>query len=399
MENQNDQNRIAEALESTGASLREEASIRNEVMRRVHEHASTGRSASPPLATRTWRLVRRIGAVAACLLIALFIWSPWSSHGLGAQQAFAAAIAKVESAGTFACRQISTHLNDNNEVETHVTDFLYREPHLERIDRLEGPGAGEYMITDYDQRKRLVVQEDDQSAQLQDISDMYQIDPDTGRVKHAELGNNAREDIFRIASRAVKDLGMTELNGREAWLLQSDDGGEAVRTVWLDPETGNPVQVEIARPELQQSFMYTDIRIDEPIDGSNFDLSPPEGYAYREYKPADEHYGKLAAKMMHVLRECHEYRSKNDQFPASLDDLIKNGMDAATLRTLLAPPDDSNGKPVMIYRPPVEGADWGTTILLYEAPHSRQGGRVAAGFTDGHVELMNLDVFEAALKK
>jgi len=55
------------------------------------------------------RLLAKCVAVAACAVVALLIWNPWG-RGIGATEAFAAAIAKVESAGTFACRQVNTRI-------------------------------------------------------------------------------------------------------------------------------------------------------------------------------------------------------------------------------------------------------------------------------------------------
>jgi hypothetical protein len=63
-------------------------------------------------------LIGKLAALAACGVIALLIWNPWG-RGIGASEAFAAAIANVERSHTFACRQIVTQVDKDGMKDTH----------------------------------------------------------------------------------------------------------------------------------------------------------------------------------------------------------------------------------------------------------------------------------------
>ena len=112
-------NEVTRALDDLGGALRGQPSVRGEVMRRVTEQAATGGSMTgSPASWRGRRLLGKLVALAACAVVALLIWSPWG-NGIGASEAFAAAIAKVESAGTFACRQVVTEQFEFDRAVAH----------------------------------------------------------------------------------------------------------------------------------------------------------------------------------------------------------------------------------------------------------------------------------------
>ena len=399
---QDNEQHVAGALTELGDALRRQPSVRDAVMRRVTREAATGDASRQRPGLTSRRSLARFAAIAACAVVALLVWSPWGGGGIGAQQAFAAAIAKVEAAGTFACRQIVTEVGADGEPEVHEISYVFQEPNLERIEYGEGLPE-QVMITDYAKQARLVVRPDDKVAVLQDLRTLYTTDEETGQVKPTELGTHARDDVLRISARAVKDLGMTKLNGRDVWVLQSDDdGAERIVTVYVTPEDGKPVQVELTRRSSKQSLVYADIQMDTPLDESLFSFEPPEGYAVEDdgkdpKTPFDEMNGKMAAKMMRVVMECYTYMSKHgEKWPAKLDDLTTAGVDAQKLKTLLAAPDSKDGKPVIVYRQPKEGET--DAVVVYEAPEFRRGGTVVVGFTDGHVEIVTKKRFAELMK-
>jgi hypothetical protein len=192
------------------------------------------------------------------------------------------------------------------------------------------------------------------------------------------------------------------------------DGTQAVTTVWADPKTNKPVQIELASPSKQSSFMYTDIRIDEALDDALFSLDPPAGYATlappgdgdgspRSALPAEvaELNGKMLSKMKYLVMECFKYQSKQKDFsfPAQLSDLTAAGVTSERkLRTMLAAPDRPDGPPVILYRKPREGKDSGTEIVVYEAPGHRRDGKVIVGMWDGHSEILDEAKFEELMK-
>jgi outer membrane lipoprotein-sorting protein len=395
-------NEVTRALDDLGGALRGQPSVRNEVMRRVTQHAATGGSTTGSTAQwRGRRLLGKLAAVAACAVVALLIWNPWGNT-IGASEAFAAAIAKVEAAGTFACRQVSTQIVDGQKVP-HEMAFMFKEPNLERLEYGEGmPSPGEFMVTDYDKQIRLVARPEDKTASLQDISTMYTTDERTGELKLTQLGTRTRDDVLRISAQAIKDLGKVQLNGREVWALQSADGVQPVKTVYVNPADGKPVQVEL-NWESGESFVYTDIQIDADLDDKLFSLEPPAGYAMHgghtePVKGVDDMNGKMMGKMMSIMREFLTYMSKHDgKWPTTLDDLRAAGMDARKLQTLLAAPDSRDGKPVILYRQPKP--DERDVIVLYEAPEFRRKQGVVVGFSDCHAELLPYKQFDEAMQK
>jgi len=159
----------------------------------------------------------------------------------------------------------------------------------------------------------------------------------------------------------------------------------------VNPDNGKPVQVEIHWPSSKQTFTYADIEIDTDLDDSLFSFDPPAGYAMHTEKPIDDHHGKMVAKVMTVLRQCHVYQSKYDAWPAELSDLTKTGMSEKAVKTMLAPPDEPDAAPALVYKRPAEGQKEG--IVLYEAAHSRRGGKVLAGYTDGHAQVLTVEEF------
>jgi len=393
METENDQ-QVTRALDDVGEALRRQPSVRNEVMRRITQQAATG-----PARQGGRRLIGKVVAIAACIVVGLLIWNPWG-RGIGASEAFAAAIANVERSHTFACRQFVTQVEKDGQKSVREMSFMFKEPNLERLEYGEGMPMPEVMITDYDKKVRLQVFPEDKKATLQDISTMYATDEKTGALKAIELGTHARDDVLRISAQAVKDLGKTKLNGREVWALQSNDGVQPVKTVYVNPVDGKPVQVEMAWSS-GASFVYTDIQIDTDLDEQLFSLQPPNGFAMDQTgpkKPVDEMNGKMLVKARDLVMQCMIYRNAHDdRWPTTLDDLRAAGVDASKLKTLLAAPDSKDGKSVFAYRQPKAGET--DAIVLYEVPDIRRAGKVVAGFMDGHAELMNQKEFDAAIKK
>jgi hypothetical protein len=243
---------------------------------------------------------------------------------------------------------------------------------------------------------------EDKVASLQDLSTTYAVDEKTGQLKPIKLGTDARDDVLRISAQAVKDLGKANVNGREVRALQSADGVEPVKTVYVNPADGKPVEVELAWPSTGESFVYTDIQIDTDLDEKLFSLQPPDGYEMagghaEPRKPVDDINGQLMAKMKHLMMECAIYANEHGgKWPTRLDDLRAAGMDATKLQTLITATDSKDGKPVIEYRQPKAGQVEG--VVAYEIPEIRRGGKVVAGFMDGHVELMSKEDFDAQVK-
>jgi prepilin-type processing-associated H-X9-DG protein len=209
-----------------------------------------------------------------------------------------------------------------------------------------------------------------------------------------------RDQVLRISAQAVKDLGVVQLDGRPARTLQSQ-GGEPVKTVYLDPQTGLPLQITVAWPSRQATFTYASIEIDTELNDQLFSLEVPAGYTLfrgEVFKPAPDHRAKMLAKMKHLVMLCFEYADKHaDRFPADLSELEETGV-TGSLQTLLAAPDQPAGPPIIQYRRPREGANRASEIVVFEAPAYRHEGKIVVGMADGHAEVLTQERFEELMR-
>ena len=215
---------------------------------------------------------------------------------------------------------------------------------------------------------------------MQDISTLYAVDDNTGRVNLSQLST-------RGARRRAEDLrtggegpGHAEARRQDVRVLRSADEREPVKTVWVEPKTGKPVQIELSWPSRKASFTYASIRIDEALDETLFELDVPPGYAMiggdaKPKKYIDELNGKMLTKARNLVMACYKYAEKKGEFPAEIRDLKGVVMQEAALTALLATPDEPEGPPVLLYRRPRKGTDSGKEIVVYEAPEHRRPGR------------------------
>ncbi len=154
--------------------------------------------------------------------------------------------------------------------------------------------------------------------------------------------------MLKISAQAVKDLGIQKLDGRDARVLRSADEKEPVKTVWVEPKTGKPVQIELSWPSRKASFTYASIRIDEVLDETLFELDVPPGYAMidgdaKPKKYIDEINGKMLSKARNLVMACYKYADKKGDFPADIRDLKGVVMQEAALTALLADPGRARG--------------------------------------------------------
>ena len=78
-------------------------------------------------------------------------------------------------------------------------------------------------------------------------------------------------------------------------------------TIWVDPQTRLPVQVEIAGKAGDKRFRSTicDFELDPKLDESLFSLEPPQGYACHRVdlnEPNDKDDGSPEAAVAKLLR-------------------------------------------------------------------------------------------------
>lgn len=280
--------------------------------------------------------------------------------------------------------------------------WMFKEPGLERHERLTSPWPryiGEVTIVDYGARQRLELRPVEKTATLIDMRSDYDIDENTGELKLTQLDTSLRDRLLRWSAGAVEDFGCVELDGQSVQMLQSHQDNR-ITTVWVDPETYYPVQIELKwTDESRSPVMYTSIHIDTELDDDLFSLEPPEGYALSvDASGWPDDKAKIGAKVKYLGLWCVIYANDNDdQFPSELADIATAGIITnEVLNKVLAAPDDPDGPPVIGYRKPnTDTKDWSNEVILYEMYDQWPEDGVVACFADGHCELIvNQNRFE-----
>jgi len=379
-----DQTQVCGALTDLGRCLRQTPSVKDSVMRRIIETGGTLQAVPA-----TWyrsRLAKAVVSLVVFLLVALALWSVMEGDGAG--KAFAAAMDGVRNARTFSCKQIFYARNG----QQMTMSFMFKEPDLERVALLDdASNATEVQITDYGQGRQLVLNPKEMVASLMDISGEYDVAPDTGELKLSRLDTGMRDRLMSLRAGVVEDLGPTELDVRSVRLLQSQRENRLVK-VWIDPQTGLPLQIELNLPEYGQRWVYTSIKIDEELDNNLFSLHVPDGYRLWSgglFKPTADDKEQLFAKMRYLILPCIRYAQAHDnQFPEQLADLYAVGITHQVIREVLAAPGRPDGPAVIRYRQPRGKGYSGSEVVLYESFDQWPAVGVAACFADGHCEVI-----------
>lgn len=354
----------------------------------------------------------RITKAAAAAVIALVIIIGIIEIGKpvgGASVVFAAAMDSVRQAGTFSCTVTSESWYDDGEVRGAFLSKerrMFKEPDWERHEQLTSlrpRNIGEITITHYDIRQRLVLRPTEKTATLYDVSSEYHIDERTDELKLTQLNTRIRDYLLEWSAGAVEDLGSVKLDGQSVRMLQSRKD-KRITTVWINPETNYPVQIELTWTDQSHSpVMFTSIQIDTELDDDLFSLEPPEGYTLSVDESSRSDYKeKMMTKIKYLGVWCVIYANDNDdQFPGELADIVTLGVITEdALNKALADPDDPAGPPVIRYRKPnLVGKDWSTEVILYEIYDQWPEDGVVAYFADQHYELIvNQNRFEELIK-
>jgi len=349
-----------------------------------------------------WRIIMRNRmtqyAVAAVIILVIIIGFIELGKPVGASVAFAAAMDNIKQARTFSCTGIFQATYQNGEEQGKYLlkqKWMFKEPDRERHETLTSPWpryVGETTIMDYGKRQQLELRPVEKTATLHDMSSDYEVDDKTGELKLTQLSTRLRDRLLEWSAGAVEDLGKTKLDSRTVRMLQSHKENR-ITTVWIDPETNFPIQIELKWTDQSRSpVMYTSIQIDTELDDDLFSLEPPEGYAVRVLEPnwSDEQK-KMLAKMRYLSVSCFVYADKhNDQFPGELDDLLTAGIVTDdVLRNVLAAPDEPDGQPVIRYRQPgTDVEDRTIEVMLYEIYDRWPDVGAVMCFADGHCEII-----------
>ena len=380
---------------------------------RAQNQSKTDQSAA--VQPNIWRIIMRSRisqyAAAAVFILAVITVIIELGKPIGASAVFAAAMDSIKQARTFKCTEVTERPNregDSREGETFLfkQTWIFKEPNWERYERPRSPwGAvvNEVTITHYDKRKSLELRPVEKKALLHDMSSDYEVDNKTGELRLTQLYTDLRDRLLKTSEGAVDDLGKAVLDGKTVRILRSRKDNR-ITTVWIDPDTGYPVQIEHKWPgQKRLPLLYTSIEIDVELDDKLFSLEPPEGYTVKESGPLypDERM-KMMDKIMHVGEYCVFHRSSyKDGFPDKLEDIVTAGfMSKEAFRKVLASPDDPNGPPVIRYRRPDANApDPDIEVVLYEDPEKGSGdGRVMVFMLTPYGTQMPIRSLEQLLK-
>lgn len=359
-----------------------------------------------------WRIIMRNRitkyAMAAVIIFVIIIGFVELGKPIGASVAFAAAMDSIRQAGTFSCIQIyEATYEDNGKYGKYLLKEkrMFREPNWERREQLTSPWPkyiGEITITNYDTRQRLILRPAEKTATLQDVSSEYYIDDDTGDITLTQLNTRLRDKLLELSAGAIQDLGFVKLEGQSVRLLQSHKN-KLIATVWIDPETDYPVQIELKWVGIDRlPMMFESIQINGELDDDLFSLEPPDGYTLGVQKPGSDYKNKMMTKVKYLGLWCVVHANDNeDQFPNDLNDLVTLGVITEDrLNKTLASPNDLDGPPIIQYRKPnTAGRDWSKEVILYEMYDQWPEDGIVVGFADGHSEIIqDLNRFQELIK-
>jgi hypothetical protein len=399
--------KIEQVVRNLYFSKRSEIKTTNELDKRIIDDALPAyeqslKTQSASLQPNIWGIIMQSKIVkltaAAVILFAIIIGINYLGAPIdGASTAFAAAMDSIKQARTFSCIIVmEMNYEDNQKQGTYLSKdkIMFKEPYWERKEKLTSPWpqyVGEITIHDYEKRQELILRPVNKEAILYDLSSSYYFDEETGLLSLTQLDTRLRDYLLEKSAGTFDDLGEVELNGQTVWKLQEKKKNR-ICTLWINPETNSPVQIEFKYAEHEKSpILYTEIKIDEELDEELFSLIPPDDYYVRNIGKGgwEDYQSKLSAKIKQLGLVCWIYKDKNEgQFPDELSNLVASGIVTdEILKNLLAPPDNPEGYPVFKYNKPDKDSDWSTTIILYEA-YNQWPDEIVVCFADGHSEIM-----------
>jgi hypothetical protein len=239
--------------------------LRNALMASLPESATQERRAGVVMRLRRFtgdfamnsRITRL--AVAAAIVVAMLLGLHYlGGPPMGATIAWADVLENIEAARTIMYR----HEFESGETR-EVATVRIMEPYLRRSDIIEGSGTYNVAILDTLKCKCITFHP---------------------RTKTAVIGNEegpgfqirTYEELKRdLRDGTEKDLGHVKLNGRDTVCFEIH-GDSGKTTVWADPDTALPIQIETLSDEGRTRSLRSDIRFDIELDEQLF--RPPADY-------------------------------------------------------------------------------------------------------------------------
>ena len=255
--------------------------------------------------------------VAAAVLVAtggLFYLG--GTYLIGASMAFEEVAQKLHDAHTFSYVMTMEFPNAKTIITVRQ---LFKEPGLVRSETLPGgavPANGPIMILDSKAGKTLAIDPAAKSAVVFEgmlPGPRHEQDLATSEVQH--LRNLVQKKGEPLGA---KTFGKVQTQG---FRVKDDTGYET--TIWVNPQTRLPVQVEVTGKAGDTPFHSTirDFELDPKLDDSLFSLEPPPGYTSSKLglnEPNDKDDGSPEAAVAKLLRDFA--KNSAGAFPKRLDD-------------------------------------------------------------------------------
>jgi outer membrane lipoprotein-sorting protein len=247
------------------------------------------------------RTVSRVLQLAAAVLIAGAGLAYLAYRLAEPSVAFADVAKKIQEAETFTC-QLTMKTPDQKEPLT--MRYLARGTGQMRFERPDGGAT----VMDTRQMKILATDPKMKTAILMEFKKGDK-GPQTGPV-------NLFEELRKLADKDGKPAGKKKIGDVEAHGFRVAKGGQEI-TVWADPKTKDPVEIE-GRTDFggqPAEFTMTDFRLNPKLEDDLFKLEAPEGYKLIKFEAEDL---KPEEEVIRLLRAYAA--KKGGQFPKRLDD-------------------------------------------------------------------------------
>ncbi len=228
----------------------------------------------------------------------------------GGSAAFAQVVEKLRSAQTMTYDWVSKRDSDGTILSRGRN--LYMVPGKIRIEFNGEKDVQSYFVADMPTGKVLFVDAAQKTARIVPLKEF------DGNDRAAK----AIEDIRSLEEQGARPLGNKQIDGVQARGFAITRDGETT-TVWANAASGDPIRVEIlgksnsGEPVLS---VWTNIKLDQPLDPQLFSVRPPAGFAVSALAPAD-----AKATPAHYVAEYLKIYAKylDGQFPSRLQDAPK----------------------------------------------------------------------------
>jgi len=231
---------------------------------------TTSVSAGPGI----WRMIMnsritKLAAAAAIVVAAFVVIDQFGGSVAVSSVAWADVLENVEAARTVMCI-----LEIENGDDRDVFTSRVMEPYHWRLDAIESP---------YDYRASIHDGRINKCLLLYSHTKMAVLNTDEGYPGYKVNTYEKLKRDFRDGTE--KNLGQVVLNGRDTACFEITRGSKKI-TVWADPATALPIQIEEIRDDNGRAkrILRSDIKFDVEFDEQLFSMTPPEGYCLLDFE-------------------------------------------------------------------------------------------------------------------